>query len=383
MPIDQTVRALIPRSVATSLTRRGFLQRMGSASAAALGLAASACRRSAAPESTLSLYTWAEYHNPQNVDAFSEKSGITVTFDIFESNEAMVAKLTLAGASSGYDIIVPTSEFLPQLIRRGLLMKLNPSQIPNLANQDPSFVSLKNRPGGDMDGQYTAIKDWGSTGFVYDTRVIREELRSWADFVRVAGQPGVSGLVSVLPSPAEVLGIVFWRDGIAPDTTDSAHLDHAERVLLSELAPHLRAFEVRANLGLAAGDYVLSQMWNGDARKAVIEQPDRLRWVLGAPKTNLWVAAWAILASAPHPEAAHEWINYMLQPAVAAKEIEFTGNDTAVVGVGEHLPADLPGRDVIFFTEEEKGRLVPSVINEAQQRQVEIYNAVKVRAGRA
>jgi spermidine/putrescine transport system substrate-binding protein len=105
--------------------------------------------------------------------------------------------------------------------------------------------------------------------------------------------------------------------------------------------------------------------------------------VLGAPKTNLWVAVFAVLAGAPHPEAAHAFIDYMLQPDVSAREVVFTGNATGVKGVEAALPADLPARDVIFFTEAERARLVPEVVNEAQPRLVDIYNKVRLAAGRS
>jgi spermidine/putrescine transport system substrate-binding protein len=378
------VRALVPPSFVRHLTRREALAR----GAAALGLSAWACRGSggsgeAGLGGQLAVYTWAEYHSPENVSAFADATGLTVTFDIFESNEAMLAKLELAGPAAGYDVVVPNTSFVPLMVARGLLARLDHARIPHLANQEEWLVRMKNGPQGDPDGAYTVVKDWGSTGFIYDTTVIDGELSGWADFVQAAARPGVSRRVSLLPSPAEVAGAVFWRDGIPPDTVDPGHLDHAERVLLADVAPHVKAFDVYPALGMLGGEYALAQCWNGDARKAVIDAPDRLRWVLGAPKTNLWVAVFAVLAGAPHPEAAHAFIDYMLQPDVSAREVVFTGNATGVKGVEAALPADLPARDVIFFTEAERARLVPEVVNEAQPRLVDIYNKVRLAAGRS
>ncbi len=109
-------------------------------------------------------------------------------------------------------------------------------------------------------------------------------------------------------------GLVFWREGIDWNTTDEEHLDHAEQVLKDELVPHIKAFDSYPAAAMLEGAYVLSQAWNGDARVAVVEDPERYKWVLGAPKTELWIDTWAILADAAHPEAAHAWINYILEP---------------------------------------------------------------------
>jgi spermidine/putrescine transport system substrate-binding protein len=211
--------------------------------------------------------------------------------------------------------------------------------------------------------------------------VITEPIVTWGDFLTTAAKDGVSGQVSILGAPGDVTGIVFWRDGIDWNTTDPTDLDHAETVLIEELAPHIKAFDSYPGVTLLAGEYVLCQAWNGDARVAVMEDPERYIWGLGAPKTELWVDTWAILKSATHVDAAYAWINNILDPAVSAKEIEWHGYDTAVLGTRELLPADLPAPELIYFTEEEKSRLAPGIVTEAQDRIVEIYNNLKAAAG--
>ena len=391
----ETIRLLAPRATANhlryQLTRRGFI-RVGSAAAGGLLLAAcgdgggsggtettAVATTAAEVGGDLSIYTWAEYQNPDNTEAFAAANGVNVIIDIYESNEAAIAKLELAGASAGYDIVVPTSGFIKLMVAKDLLLELDMARLPNSANIDPAIAALQNADG--IAGKYSVVKDWGSTGWVYDASVITEPLATWGDFLTVAAQSGVSGLVSILGAPGDVTGIVFWRDGIDWNTTDPADLDHAEEVLLAELAPHIKAFDSYPALSLVAGEYVLSQAWNGDARVAVIEDPERYKWGLGAPKTELWVDTWAILKSAANVDAAYAWINNILDPAVAAKETEWHGYDTAVMGAQDFLPADLPAPEIIFFTEEEKSRLVAGEVNEAQDRIVEIYNNLQAAAG--
>jgi spermidine/putrescine transport system substrate-binding protein len=376
------LRTLISTDAYRLLTRRQMLERT---MAGAVGAAQLACGGGEQPirERNLAVYSWAEYHAPENVRSFASAQGVSVSFDFFDSNEAMLAKLELAGASSGYDLVVPNIEFVPLLVQKGLLQPLDRARIPNWTNQDPKVLALKDARGGDPDGRYAAIKDWGTTGFVYDRKVVPGALTGWADFARAAAKPGVSGRVSVLPSPLELLGVVMWRDEASATDLRPEALVKVERTLLDEIAPHVKAFDGYPALGLLGGDYSLAQCWNGDARKAIAEDPDRFRWVLGAPRTNMWIATWVVTASCAHLESAHAFINYMLDPQVSAREIEFTGNDTAVLGADKFLPADLPARDLIFFSEEQRARLIPSILSDAQPRLVEIYNKVKLAASRA
>ncbi len=393
------LRLLVPRALAQRLTRRRLL-RLGGTSALALGLGSTlaACGTSDEPASPsaeagatpapggggggsgdLNIYTWAEYTDPATVDAFTADSGVNVTLDVYDSNEAAIARLELGGGSSGYDIVVPTGTFIPLMAERGLLAELDKSLIPNFENLDPAFLDQPWDPGN----VYTAVKDWGSTGIIYDTSVITEDVPDWAAFFRVAAQDGVSGNVSVLDVPGDLAGMYFWREGIDWTTTDPADLDAAEQALLAELAPHLRAFDSYPTTAMLEGSYVLSQVWNGDARTAVNEDPERYRWVLAGPKTEVWIDNWAILSSAANPDAAHAFINHVLAPEVSAQEIAYHGYNTAVLGTEEFLPEDLEGREIIYFTEEETARLVAGEVNEAQDRLVQILDNVKAAAGLA
>jgi spermidine/putrescine transport system substrate-binding protein len=377
--------------VASRLTRRRFLGLTGAAAGvAAIGIGLPGCgdddddtgaatvgtASSADLESSLNIYTWAEYQSQDNVDDFSSLNDLSVKLDVYESNEAAIAKLELGGGS-GYDIVVPTGAFIPTLVTKNLVQKLDRSKIPNFDNQDPAFLDQ----GWDPGNQYSVVKDWGSTGYVYDTSAIDSNPQDWADFMTLAAQDGVSGNMSVLAAPGDVTGIVFWRDGIDWNTTKTEDLDHAEQVLLDELAPHIKAFDSYPAAAMLEGAYVLSQAWNGDARVAVIEDPERYKWVLGGPKTELWIDTWCILADAEHPEAAHAWINYILDPEASAREVDYHGYNTAVLGVEDFLPDDLANPEIIFFTDEEKARLVAGEVTEAQDRLVEIYNNVKAAAG--
>lgn len=381
------LRVLIDSATAARLTRRGFL---GLAGASALLVACGdggsttgsplGSGSSSGPAGqvggALNIYTWAEYTDPEVVSAFSKDQGVKVALDIYDSNEAAIAKLELAGGSSGYDIVVPTGVFIPQMVSKGLLQPLDKSKLPNLANVDEKYLDQPWDPGN----QHSVCKDWGTTGIVYDKKVVTEPVTGWADFLRVAALPGVSGRVSALAVPGDLTGIVFWRDGVDWTTTDPAELDRAEQVLLKELVPHLKAFDSYPAAAMLEGSYAMSQAFNGDARTVVLEDPERYAWVLGAPKTELWMDNWTITADAANVDAAHAFINHVLRPEISAKEVDFHGYNTGLRGIADALP-DLEQAELVFLTEEQVATMVPGAVNEAQDRLVEILNKLRAAAG--
>ncbi len=396
MPIseDRELSVLLPRLTAQRLTRRSVL-RFGVAGAIAGGVFLAGCggddgggggggggvslpdAKADGLDGDLFIYTWADYHDLQIIDRFSADNGIKLTLDVYDSNEQAIAKLELAKGSSGYDIVVPTGPYIPQMIQKGLISKLDRSLLPNFSNLDPTFAGQPWDPGN----EYSVCKAWGSTGYVYDASRISGELVTWKDFVRVA-QTEASGQTSVLAVAPDFAGIYFWGHGIDWTTEDPADLDAAEQYLLTELVPHIKAFDSYPGPAIVEGTYALSQAFTGDARRAVSEDPERFKWVLGAPKTEIWMDNWAIVAGAKHPRTAHAFINYMLIPEVAAFDTVYHGYDTGVKGVkalAEQMGIDHP--EIVFLTAEQVATMEPGAVNSAQNRLVDIFNRAKAAAG--
>jgi spermidine/putrescine transport system substrate-binding protein len=196
-----------------------------------------------------------------------------------------------------------------------------------------------------------------------------------------------SGNVSVLDAPNDLAGIYFWANGIDWNTTDPADLSACEEFMVNEFAQHIKAFDSYPGINLAQGNYALSMAWNGDARQGLVSvqeaggNPDDYGWAaVGAPETELWMDNWCILKDAANIDAAYNFINYILDPAVSAREIAFHGYNTGVKGSQELLPADTPFLDMVYFTEEELSRMRAGSLDN-QDAVVEIYNKVKAAAG--
>jgi spermidine/putrescine transport system substrate-binding protein len=338
------------------LSRRRFLQAAGYSSMAAF---LAACQRqiggqqqggSGKPatagqlEDTLVVYNWAAYLNPDNVKAFEDEYGVTVqTDDLYESNEEMLAKIQ-AGAG-GYDLVAPTGYMVQIMKDEGLLLELDHSRLPNLANVDPRFTGLAFDP----EMAFHAPKDWGTTGFGYLGKFVKEAPMSWAQFFELG--PTYTGKYTVLDSAPEVIGAGLKRLGYSYNSADPAEVDEA-LALLVELKPHIASVtSSQYRQMMSRADTYLALGWNGDFFYVLEDQPS-VRYVIPEEGTEFWVDTWAIPASAPHPNLAHEFINWILTPERQGVESSFTYYASCVTGAQEHT-AEAVANDPSIYPEPE------------------------------
>lgn len=382
------VTALIPRAAQARITRRALL---GGFVVGAAGLALTACGRdtamaeSARPdgelEGQLNVYSWGDYDDPANISAFQKHTNVTVQLDSYGSNEEMISKLGATRGTSGYDIIVPTGSYLPLLIQNGLVQKLDHSRLKNFGNIDPAYCDQS----WDRGNTYSVCKDFGTTGYAYDTNVITREMTSWADFLEVA-QNEASRNTSLLEDPWEVSCIYFAANGIDPNTTKKADLDACEAFMVDTLAPHVKAFNsTAAQSGIVQGTFALIHAFNGDVRQAFLagdEPPANWKFVYPTPTANLWMDTWALATGAQHPDSAYAFIDYMLEPDVAYKELDYIGYPTGIKGQEERAKKEgyqLP--ELVFPTPEVLKRLTPSELTSATERLTTITNRMMAKAG--
>ena len=272
----------------------------------------------------LTLLTWPDYINPLTLRGFEAEFGIKVELDLVPSAVELIERMQ--ASSSGVDVLVPPDYAVRELRALGLLLKLDPSQLPNLEHLESRFYRGRAH---DPESHVSVIKDWGTTGFMYRTDMIYENLESWEDFWRLSEK--MSGRVTVLDSPGEVIGAALKLRGHSYNSSSPEQLASARDALL-ELKPHLLAFETNYKPLLASGSAVLSLGWNGDA-VALISQGIPIRYVLPTEGSQIWEDDWAIAADAPHPDLAHAFLNFVLRPEVAAQEADYTryatGNHSA------------------------------------------------------
>jgi spermidine/putrescine transport system substrate-binding protein len=221
---DETLRILAPKG--HPLTRRKFISMAAAVGAGVLAagspagaastmsametVAKNSLKTAGKPSKSLYLYTWGQYDNPTTFSAWQKGTGIAIQIGSYDSNEAMIAKLELAKGTAGYDIVVPTGGYIPEMAAKGLLLPLTKSLIPNFKNLDPALLNFP----WDRGNKYSIPKDFGTTGFIYDKTLITRKMETWQDFVTAAALPQVSGRVSILDDPNDVLAIALWNEGV-------------------------------------------------------------------------------------------------------------------------------------------------------------------------
>ena len=334
---------------------------------------------------TLSMYTWGEYNDPEIVGGLAESVlGVQMKVDYFASNEDLITKLSASGGSSGFDIVVPTGQYIPQMIEKGLIQKLDTSLLPNMANVDPLYLGRA----WDPANEYSVCKDWGSTGWFWDTSVIDRDIATWSDFLDVCMNEA-SGNCSVIDTAPNLCGMYFWANGINWTTEKTEDLDACEDFMVNQFASHIKAFDSYPSTAIAEGAFALSAMWNGDARQAFVRieeaggDPSTWKWALGAPATEMWMDTYCLAADAPNPEAAHAWINWLLIPEISIQDLNYHGYHSGLKDIDkliEELLPDLVDGDMIFFTEDQVNTMETGAVNSAQDRLVDIMNKVKAKA---
>jgi spermidine/putrescine transport system substrate-binding protein len=265
---------------------------------------------------TLFYYNWADYVNPKTYPAFEKATGVKVKKDFYVSNEALQAKLQ--GGARGFDLIVPTGYMVQILADANLLQEIDYSKLPNVEkNIDPKFQGLPFDP----DDKYSVPKDWGTTGFVYRTDLVKEKPASWRDFFDLTkGQ--YSKKVTVLDGIPEVIGSTLVMLGHSYNTDDEAELNQAKEELI-KLKPHLLAItSTEYKQMLISGRAVMALGWNGDGAAVAAKKP--ADYVIAEEGGEFWVDSYSIPVGAKNPDAAHAWINYVYDPENNATETEFT-----------------------------------------------------------
>lgn len=353
-----------------STTRRDLLK----VTAAGVFLGSTGLPIVARAEGQINMMGWADSVSPDNLSAWEKDSGTKVVYDPYASNDEMFSKLQLSRGNSGYDVGMATDYMIKLLIDQNMIEKIDPSLIANMANIDPQFAN----PDFDPSNAHTIPKSSGSQGFIYDKSVITRSMKTWQDFLD-AIENEASGQVSLLDDPLAIAPL-FWSKGLSWNTTEESALKDAE-ARVETLAKHVKMFNSYPVQDVANGSVILAQIWNGNAKQAIdAANNENLVFVYPEPKSELWVDSYYIPAGAKNIGAAHSWMNYVLDPKVAAREIAYTGFLSPVSGVKPNLkPADA-GSALIFPPADALARGERTVRNSTYDRRIQILTKFKASA---
>jgi putrescine transport system substrate-binding protein len=277
-------------------------------------------------EAVLNVYNWSDYIAEDTIANFEAATGIKVNYDVYDNNEIVDAKL-LAG-NSGYDIVVPSGNFLERQIQAGLILPLDKSKLTNLGNLDPAVMATAAKQ--DPDNAHAVPYMINTIGYGYNVAKVAEILGadaptdSWdlifkPEYVEKLASCGVS----LLDSPSEVVGIALNYLGLDPNSESEEDLVKAEE-LLTLIKPYIRYFNSSQYIDdLGNGETCVALGYSGDVfiaadAAAAANAGVEIQYVIPKEGAGTLFDFLAIPSDAPHPDNAHKFINYILEPQVVA-----------------------------------------------------------------
>ncbi|AFK52129.1 polyamine ABC transporter substrate-binding protein [Tistrella mobilis] len=340
-------------------------------SAAVTGLAAGIAllalgSAQAAEEKVLNVYNWSDYVAEDTVPNFEQQSGIKVNYDVYDTQDVLESKL-LAGRS-GYDVVGPTlAPYAARQLKSGIYQKLDKSKIPNFGNLDPKLMArvAKYDPGNEHLVPYM----WGTTGIGYNVKMVKERLGENAplDSWRLIFDPEVVSKladcgVSVMDSPDETFPAMLNYLGLDPDGHKVEDVDKVAEAYM-KIRPHIRKFHNSQYINdLANGEVCVAMGYSGDILQArdraqEADNGNEIVYVIPSEGAQLWFDMLAIPADAPHPENAHTFINYILEPKVTAAISDYVAYANANAKATPLVSEDVRNDPGIYPSEETMNRL--------------------------
>lgn len=299
----------------------------------------------------LHLFNWADYISPEVLDSFEKEYGVKVVVDVFDSNEDMIGKV--GTSNQGYDIVFPSDYAVDIMARQNLLEPLDKSLLPNLKNMKKDLLDLYY----DKGNMYSIPYNTGTTGLAYDASQFSTPPDSWAAVFDAQQVATRKGEFSMLDDPREVPGAALRYIGKSLNDTDPADLAKIEELLKAQKSftnaqgktALARYDSSSVGRGLAGGTIEIGQIYNNNALQARtgLQGSDgypgnpNIRFFIPKEGGTIWQDNMCILANSSNKYSAHVFINYMMQPDVAAKNEEFVLGVTPNAEAEKLLPADL------------------------------------------
>jgi spermidine/putrescine transport system substrate-binding protein len=314
------------------LSRRAML-----AGSAAVGVSLT-MPKGALAAGKVNFYNWDTYIGETTLEDFTAATGIDVQYDLYADNDELFAKLK--GGNPGYDLIVPTNDYVERMVEVDMLEPLDHSKIPNIANIDPVFMNPAFDPGRKFSLPYM----WGTIGIGYRKSAVDGVPDSWGflyDSDKYAGR------IALLGDGINVLGSALKYLGKSLNDWSDENVAAAEALIIKQKA-NITAFAPDNGQDLLlAGEVDLAQEWNGDILQAMDEDSE-IGFVVPQEGGLLWEDTLCIPKGGPNPEGAHALINYILDAEAGAKIAEFIFYATPNAAAKDHLPKDYLENPAIF-----------------------------------
>ena len=321
----------------------------------------------------LLLFNWSNYMPPELLKRFEAETGIKVTLDVYDTNETMLAKLQAGG--TGYDVVVPSGPTLQQMIRDGMVLKVDVAKMANFKNVRKPF----DKPEFDPERAYSAPYMWGSTGFAYDTALVQGGKldESWKELFEP--RPELVGKIGMLSDLGEVFVATAHYLGIDICTEKP---EEGQKILdvLTKQKPAVKLYNASGTADrLAAGEVAMQHMWNGSYFRAHKKRAT-LAYIYPKEGLNLWGDNFAVPKGATNVENAKTFINWMMEPKNIAEASNLLGYNNAIAGSSQYFVEAMKEDPAINTSEEMVLRLRPSRV--CSKANIDMRSAVWTRLRR-
>ncbi|MDH3693436.1 MAG: extracellular solute-binding protein [Gammaproteobacteria bacterium] len=312
----------------------------------------------------LNLYNWGNYTNPDLVTKFEAAHDVKVTVTGYDSNDTALAKIKAGG--HGFDMVVPSSSYVPIWVNEGLLLESRPDQMENFKHMDEQWINVDWDPGR----HYTVPWQWGSVGMMVDTSVYSGDINTSA--IVFDPPEELIGNINVAPEMGDVMTTAIMYLGGEPCTNDKEVLKKV-RDKLMEAKPKWKSMDYGVIEKFAGKDLAASLYWNGAAFRSREKNAD-VRY--GYPKEGypLWMDSAAILKDAKNVENAKLFMNFIMEPENAALISAFARYANGIKGSEEFMPKDMLDAPEVVIPAEfvAAGKFTPTCPPEVQ----EMYTAI-------
>ena len=297
----------------------------------------------------LYVYNWGEYIDEDVISQFEEETGITVVYDLFETNEEMYPVIE-AGAVN-YDVVCPSDYMIQKMRENDLLAELNFDNIPNIDQIDPAYMEMSQA--FDPENKYSVPYCWGTVGILYNTKLLDElgvpTPTKWADL----WDERLSGEILMQDSVRDAFMVALKKDGYSMNSESKDELEQTKQELIDQ-KPLVQAYVI---------DQVRDKMIGGEAAVGVIYSGEMLyiqdevanlgldydlEYVIPEEGTNLWLDSWVIPKNAKNKENAEKWIDFMCRPEIAKANFEYITYPTPNKGAFELLDEEMQNNKAVF-----------------------------------
>ncbi len=338
----------------------------------------------------VNVYNWTDYIALEVLKDFTSETGIEVTYDTFDSNDTLETKL-LAG-KSGYDVVVPTGNFLQQQIKAGVFQKLDKSKLPNLVNAWPEIA--RRLATYDPGNQYAVNYMWGTTGIGYNVKKAKEilgadaRIDSWDIIFKPENIAKFKDCgVHLLDSSDDILPAALKYLGLDPNSAKPEDIEKAA-TLVMKIRPYVRKFHSSEYLNaLASGEICLVVGFSGDIkqaqnRAAEVKKGVDVGYAIPKEGAQLWFDNLAIPKDAPHVAEAHEFINYLMKPEVAAKNTNFIAYANGNLASQKFIDKAILQDRAVYPDQATLERLYTNVAHDAKTKRLMNRLWTRIKTGR-